>query len=92
MRRTWCWQPLTNCSNGSNFDSGLEHRLTDRERLALPLALARQPLWAAGKWLASLDAEETARQLAAGVAPDVTWALTIVQALPQWQAAFSRDH
>ena len=74
------------------YDSGLEHKLTDRERLALPLALARQPLWAAGKWLASLDTEETARRLATGVASDVTWALTIVQALPRWQAAFGRRH
>jgi homoserine kinase type II len=70
------------------YDSGLEPKLTESERLALPLAVARQPLWAAGKWLASLDAEETARRLAAEVASDVAWALRIVQALPQWQAAF----
>ncbi len=74
------------------YDSGLDHKLTDRERQALPLAVARQPLWAAGKWLASLDTEETARRLATGVAPDVTWALTIVQVLPQWRAAFGRRH
>jgi len=74
------------------YDRGLEHKLTDRERLALPLALARQPLWASGKWLTLLDTEETARRLATGVAPDVPWALTIVQALPRWQAAFGRRH
>lgn len=73
------------------YDSGLENKLTDREREALPLALARQSLWAAGKWLASLDTEATARRLAAGVASDVTWALGLMQVLPQWQGAFARQ-
>ena len=70
------------------YDSGLEDKLTDLERLALPLAIARQPLWAAGKWLASLDDEKAARRLAAAVTPDVAWALSIMQQLLRWQAAF----
>lgn len=73
------------------YDVGLDDKLTDRERSALPLALARQSLWAAGKWLAVLDTEETARALAAAVAPEVAWSLGIVRNLRPWQAAFARQ-
>jgi hypothetical protein len=45
-------------------DSGLDDPLTHPERAALPLAMARQPLWAVGRWIALLDDESRARRLA----------------------------
>lgn len=71
------------------YDSGLDEPLTIREREALPLAIARQPLWAVGRWLALLDAEEAARGLAAELAPDVMWALALVRDRHRWQTAFA---
>lgn len=72
------------------YDGGLDEPLTTNEREALPLAIARQPLWAMGKWLALLDAEETARSLAAELAPDVTWALGLIRDRQRWQLAFAQ--
>lgn len=43
------------------YDSGLADHLTPAERSALPWALARQPLWEIGGWVASLDDEKLAR-------------------------------
>ena len=71
------------------YDSGLDEPLTTKEREALPLAIARQPLWAVGRWLALLDAEEAARGLAAALAPDVMWALALVRDRDRWQTAFA---
>jgi homoserine kinase type II len=71
------------------YDSGLDHPLTPRERAALPLALARQPLWWVGRWLALLDDEELARQGLAEMAADVGWALQIMREVGRWQAAFA---
>jgi len=71
------------------YDSGLDEPLTTQEREALPLAIARQPLWAVGKWLALLDDEETARGLAAEMAPDVLWALALIRDRERWQTAFA---
>jgi hypothetical protein len=49
------------------------------ERAALPLAIARQPLWAIGGWLATLDGEKTARDLAAVMSADVERAETSIR-------------
>lgn len=73
-----------------SYDSGLDEPLTTDEREALPLAIARQPLWAVGKWLALLDAEEAARGLAAELTPDVMWALALIRDRRRWQAAFAQ--
>src|SRR5262249_9940899 len=70
------------------YDQGLADPLTPAERAALPLAIARQPLWAVGRWLALLDDEARARRLAAEVTSDVEWALQITRDLGRWQAAF----
>ena len=53
------------------------------------LAIARQPLWAVGGWLALLDDEGEARRLAAALTGDVGWALQLVGDLSRWQAAFA---
>ncbi len=70
------------------YDSGLDEPLSANERAALPLAMARQPLWAVGKWMALLDAEEAARALAAEMTPDVLWALALIRDRERWQEAF----
>lgn len=71
------------------YDSGLETQLTAAERAALPLALARQPLWSVGGWIASLDDERAARAHARGMNTAIEFALGIVRAMPQWQEAFA---
>lgn len=70
------------------YDSGLDLPLTTAERAALPLAIARQTLWAIGGWLAKLDDEQAARDLAAVMSADVERALQVVGGIDQWQQAF----
>ena len=71
------------------YDSGLADRLSRAERAALPLALARQPLWSIGGWVALLDDEAAARQHAAGTSWALDWALSIVREINRWQTAFA---
>ncbi len=71
------------------YDSGLAHSLSRAERAALPLALARQPLWSIGGWVALLDDEQSARQHAVGSFGEVNWALGITDELDKWQTAFA---
>jgi Ser/Thr protein kinase RdoA (MazF antagonist) len=70
------------------YDSGLSERLSLTERLALPLAMARQPLWSIGGWIAMLDNKEAARRHAAAMFGEVEWALGILRELERWKAAF----
>ena len=71
------------------YDTGLDIPLTTAERAALPWTIARQPLWAIGGWLAMLDDEKTARDLAAVMSADVERALHVVRGIDQWQQAFA---
>ena len=71
------------------YEGGLDEPLTRAERAALPLALARQPLWWVGRWLALLDDEAEARRGLAGMAADVEWALQVIRDAGRWQAAFA---
>jgi homoserine kinase type II len=71
------------------YDAGLNEPLTRTERAALPLAIARQPLWSIGGWVALLDDEQAARRHAQGMAAEVQWALGIVSEVERWQAAFT---
>ena len=71
------------------YDQGLDHPLSSAERAALPLAIARQPLWSIGGWVALLDDEQSARRHAAGMCWDVEWALSILREVDRWQAAFA---
>jgi Ser/Thr protein kinase RdoA (MazF antagonist) len=70
------------------YDEGLGEHLSRTERAALPLAMARQPLWSIGGWIALLDDEEAAHRHAAGMLGEVEWALRIVRELNRWQTAF----
>lgn len=71
------------------YDEGLSERLSIMERLALPLAIARQPLWSIGGWIALLDDEEAARRHADVMLDEVEFALRIVRELERWQVAFT---
>jgi hypothetical protein len=71
------------------YDRGLDDALTTVERAALPLALARQPLWWVGRWLSLLDDEAEARRGLAGMSGDVEWALQVMREAGRWQAAFA---
>ena len=71
------------------YESGLDRPLSGAERAALPLALARQPLWSIGGWVALLDDEESARRHASATAGEVAWALAMMRELPRWQAALA---
>ena len=68
---------------------GSDDPLTATERAALPPAIARQPLWSIGGWVASLDDKEAARQHAAAVAPGVRWALSLIGEVDRWQAVLA---
>ncbi|MFC5649504.1 phosphotransferase enzyme family protein [Paenibacillus solisilvae] len=71
------------------YDEGLDEHLSITERKALPFAMARQPLWSIGGWIALLDDEEAALRHAASMLAEVEWALRIVRELDRWQAAFT---
>ncbi len=71
------------------YDQGLAEHLSVKERLALPLAMARQPLWSIGGWVALLDDEDAAQRHAQAMPADVDWALRIMDDLERWQAAFA---
>jgi len=71
------------------YDLGADRPLSAAERAALPAAIARQPLWSIGGWVASLDDEGAARAHAAGTAAEVQWANRLMDELERWQSAFT---
>lgn len=68
------------------YDSGTTRPLSRSERLALPLAIARQPAWSVGRWVVQLD-EEDARRHARSAAEEFPVARQIMINLRSWQAA-----
>ena len=66
--------------------TGLPPALTPAEQQALPWAIARQPLWGIGGWVAVLDDERTARAHARATFPAVGRALDVVAGIAAWQA------
>jgi homoserine kinase type II len=71
------------------YNADLDNPLTSTERAALPLAVARQPLWSMAVWVALLDDEQAARRHAAATWPEVRWALGVIREVERWQAAFT---
>jgi Ser/Thr protein kinase RdoA (MazF antagonist) len=69
------------------YDSGLQRHLSEQERLALPLVLARTPLKYARHLLLRGNAADQ-RAVAMAEAPDLEWALSIAKLPGPWQAAF----
>ena len=63
--------------------------LTAGERTALPIALARQPLWSLAVWAAELDDEGEARRHVEGHLAVVDHGLRILRELDRWQDALA---
>ena len=66
------------------YASGLDVPLTAVERLALPLAIARTPLFLM-RYLALMETKEAAVKPMAETLPDLEWALQILTDLAHWQ-------
>ncbi|MFN2486117.1 MAG: phosphotransferase enzyme family protein [Acidimicrobiia bacterium] len=71
------------------YDAGASTSLSAMERAALPIALARQPLWSLAVWAALLDDERAARHHVEGHLAAVQRALDILNRLAVWQRAFA---
>jgi len=71
------------------YDNGTVRPLSAAERSALPLAIARQPLWSIGGWVVWLDDAQAAGDHAQSAAHEVRWALSLTRDLDRWQAAFA---
>src|SRR5262249_32640026 len=71
------------------YETGLGTRLTQHERAAIPLAMARQPLWSIAIWVALLDSQDTARRHLAATAPELNWALQLTGRITQVQKALT---
>ena len=68
------------------YESGLAQPLSEDERLDIPVALARQPLWSIGVWVAQLDDEATARSHLAGTADALRWGAAVADDCERLQA------
>jgi Ser/Thr protein kinase RdoA (MazF antagonist) len=73
----------------ASYDTGLDIPLSESERAALPVAMARQPLSSIGGWVARLDDQAAARRHAAGVTPELAAARQLMTELDRWQDAFA---
>ncbi len=71
------------------YDSGLDRPLDAAERAALPLALARQPLWSLGIWVSLLDDDAAARAHASDLPAALRWAHRIIDSLDRWRTTFA---
>lgn len=79
--------PLTELTDA--YESGLGTRLSQHERAAIPLAMARQPLWSISVWVALLDDQDAARRHLAATAPQLEWALQLASRITQVQHALT---
>lgn len=71
------------------YDGGSDRRLSVVERAAMPIALARQPLWSVGAWVAQLDNVDVARRHLHGHLAALEQGLAILDDLDRWQHAFT---
>jgi Ser/Thr protein kinase RdoA (MazF antagonist) len=71
------------------YEAGLGTALSQHERAAIPLAMARQPLWNISVWVAHLDNQDTARRHLAATAPELKWALRLTGRIAQLQDALT---
>ncbi|GAA4728846.1 phosphotransferase enzyme family protein [Phytohabitans rumicis] len=75
--------PLTDLVGA--YESGLGARLSPYERAAIPLAMARQPLWSVSVWVALLDDPDAARRHLAATAQELEWARRLTSRIAQVQ-------
>jgi Ser/Thr protein kinase RdoA (MazF antagonist) len=73
------------------YDRAAQQQLSDPEREALPLALARQPLWSIGVWAAQLDDPEEVRAHLHGHENALRLAERVLIDLDRWREAFRVD-
>jgi Ser/Thr protein kinase RdoA (MazF antagonist) len=71
------------------YETGLRARLSQDERAAIPVAMARQPLWSIAVWVALLDSEDTARRHLAATARELAWATQFTGRIAQVQDALA---
>jgi len=70
------------------YDHGTVLPLSQDERAALPLAIARQPAWSVGRWVNELD-EADARAHVGYLVGELPVAQAVLAELPQWQDALT---
>lgn len=70
------------------YDSASTLPLSPHERLALPLAIARQPAWSVGRWVRILD-DDGAREHARNAAAEFPVASKVLADLAEWQSALA---
>ncbi|SDT18600.1 phosphotransferase enzyme family protein [Microlunatus soli] len=66
------------------YDAATTEPLSRAERLALPLAVARQPAWSAGRWIRDLD-DDGARKHAVAAVGELPVAQAVLQDLELWR-------
>jgi homoserine kinase type II len=71
------------------YEAGLGTRLSPHERAAIPLAIARQPLWSIAVWVALLDDKDAARRHLAATGAELKWALQLASRIAQVQDALA---
>ena len=74
----------------SGYARRLEHPLSDAELMALPYALARQPMWTYAKWALEHPDRDRAREDAVATAAAVGRALEILDDPDAWSHAFAQ--
>lgn len=72
------------------YDRATTEPLSPNERLALPLAIARQPAWSVGRWVPYAD-EENARRIAREAMGEFAVAATVLSEIESWQSSLSRS-
>jgi len=70
------------------YDASADIPLSPLERLALPLAIARQPAWSVGRWILELDHDDAVRH-ARDAGDELPVAQAILADLARWQDALN---
>lgn len=70
------------------YNSGLDTPLSKDELAALPLAMARQPLWCIGGWCVQAEDDEEVRRGVSDMLYYVEWAHGVMDKLDEWRKAF----
>ena len=73
------------------YESGLNIRLSETEKTALPIAVALQALWGIGGWVALLDDERAAQNHASGMMWELERCSYIMDNLNEWQSMFNKS-
>ena len=72
------------------YESGLDVKLSEAEKIAVPMFIAVQAFWGIGGWVVLLDDEKAARNHAAGMMWELERCKYIMDNLDKWQDIFCR--